>query len=162
MTGDSKDPQLAIIPKVFPIEVGETAPIGHSLYNPLPADGNSPNDFKPWFDWYQWAMTKNNGKPVTRLGDRTIFHPSKYTSTLTNENLPGESILQYTSPTIDPDLIIFIAILVLAGHPLYKSTYATTETTAITKLDNFLFTSPNLPQESTIPQLGANGLMADT
>ena len=48
MTDEGSDPQLTILPKLFPLEIGESVPIRHHLKDLLPKCTTYPTGFEGW------------------------------------------------------------------------------------------------------------------
>ena len=65
MANDRADPQIVIVPKSFPLKLGESIPFGHSLKDPLPECTSYSTGFVAWFNTFHWAYIKNNKKPIT-------------------------------------------------------------------------------------------------
>ena len=56
--------QIIIVPKIFPLNLGETIPFRHSFKNPLPVRDLYSEGFAVWFATLHWAFTKNSKKPI--------------------------------------------------------------------------------------------------
>ena len=46
---EGADSQIVVVPKIFPLDLGETIPFGHSLENLLPICNLYPEGFTAWF-----------------------------------------------------------------------------------------------------------------
>ena len=102
------------------------------------------------------AMTRDNQKPVTGRGEGTIFHSTNQTPSLTNKPSLGESIIQQADPCVDLNTLFVVSIPILSYHPLYQSTFATTETSASSKMNNYIINISTTQEASPTPPRGNN------
>ena len=95
-------------------------------------------------------------KPVTRQGNVVIFNSTNWTPTVGEEDSPGKSLIQQAGPCIDKNLISVIIIQIIPSNPIYASTFATTEATAASKLEEYIINAPKPQEESLLPHSGTN------
>ena len=53
MANEGADPQIIVTPKIFPLELGESIPLGHNLKGPLPECTLYPTGFEAWAKTFQ-------------------------------------------------------------------------------------------------------------
>ena len=94
MTNNGADLQISVLPKIFPLKIGEAAPLGHHLKDPLPKYTIYPSGFVGWFKALHWAFIKNNKKPITAK-DGDILNTTNWMPTLVKRNLAGKIILNH-------------------------------------------------------------------
>ena len=161
MANEGADPQIIVAPKIFPLELGESIPLGHNLKDPLPECTSYPPGFVAWAKTYQWAYTKNNKKPITGR-DGGIFNNSNWERTLTETLSPGGTVISHVKGA-DKESYILIVQPILQTSQAYKSSFTSSEMSVVQKMDEWNFQNPpTVPQghPSQPGQQGQQGLDA--
>ena len=158
---EGADSQIVVVPKIFPLDLGETIPFGHSLENPLPVCDSYPEGFALWFSTLHWAFTKNSKKPITGT-DGVIFNNTNQEPTLNDGDSPGEKVLKQAKQA-DRQSYQLMIVPILSTSKTYKSSFASTEISASTKFNDYNYANPTAnPQVQQTAQLGINANMIIT
>ena len=154
MAEDGMDPNLVLVPKMFPIELGEKVPFDHNIKDPLPECNSYPTGFKEWVQAFQWAFSKNNKQPVTGATGGN-FNLSNWERSLGETLSPGERVLSQAYG-IDRESYILEILPLLPSNQLYKQTYVSVEMSSIQKMDEWNYQNPppahDAPQGQPAPQ----------
>ena len=135
MTNNGVDLQISILPKVFPLEIGETVPFGHHLKVLLPECTTYLNGFMGWFKALHWAFIKNSKKPTTGKDD-DIFSNTNWVPTIAEGNSPGKTILNNANGANHEAYSLDVTPIISTSEQYKNTLLASTEISAASKLDN--------------------------
>jgi len=160
MANDEADPQIAIVSKISPLQLGESIPFGHSLKDPLPECTLYPTGFVAWFNMSHWAYTMNNKKPITSQ-DGGIFNNTNWERTLSETLSHGETVLSHAKGFDQESYILEVLPNLPTSQP-YKSSFVSSEMSTAQKLDKYNYNNPPTAPQGQQGQPGQQGINATT